>query len=90
MTKSVCPSTCVTSRTSTIKVDGLHTTRHDTTKHSSICLTHWNSQQSVTERKEQRPTKTMSSGDEVKNILPVFAGADCHWQQLWRAVGYTK
>ena len=55
-----------------MKVSALYTTQHDTSKHSSIVLTRSNSQQPVTEHKEQRRTKTISSGDEVKNILPVF------------------
>jgi len=75
MRTSVCPSTCVMSGIGTIRVDALFatdTTRHDTAKHSSIVLPRSNSQQPVTEHKEQRRTKTMSSGDEVKNVLPVF------------------
>lgn len=72
MRASVCPSTCVMMGTITIKVDALCTTRHDTSKHSFTVLTRSNLQQPVTEHKEQRRTKTMSSGDEVKNTLCVF------------------
>jgi hypothetical protein len=95
MRASVCPSICVMMGTSTIKVNALYTTRHDTTRHNKTFFYSADTLEFASAGNRAQGTKTDGDNvvwgrDKKYPACLLSAGAACPCLQVWRTVGYTK